>query len=554
MEVLNQNLGERLMELGLITQQQLDIVYAQQERTRRPMYEILLQLEYVEEDALIDFFSKELNLEKIDLSESGLNKEVVDLIPYELAIKHKVISFEKKDNILHVAIANPLEEGMRDYIQFYTGSIVEFHLATQKQILEVIEAMYSQKHTKAKELGGKNKDADAFGADKPSVIKLVDLLLLEAVKAHASDIHVESKNETLSLRFRVDGVLHEIAPPSKSLFSAIVSRIKIMANLDIAEKRVPQDGRFHWSNEKHNMDVRVSIIPMVFGENIVLRLLDRSTSILTLEELGFADTNFTRYKEFIKSSFGIILVCGPTGSGKTTSLYASLKAIKSAEKKIVTIEDPAEYHLDFADQIQVNSRVGLTFASGLRSVLRHDPDIIMVGEIRDLETAQIAIQAALTGHLVFSTLHTNDAASAATRLIDMGIEPFLISSCVRGIVAQRLVRVICPDCKIERKVEENVLRQALGLSLVEKEKDKQLTIYSSMGCTKCMHTGFTGRIGIFELLSIDDKVHDLILKRASSEEIRKAGFEKFPSMIQDGFNKILAGLTTTDEVLRVISA
>jgi len=541
------------MELGLITQQQLDIVYAQQERTRRPIYEILLQLEYIEEDKIIDFFSKELNLEKIDLSESGLNKEVVDLIPYEIAIKHKVISFEKKDNVLHVAIANPLEKGIRDYIQFFTGSTVVFYLATQKQILEVIETMYSKKQTQAQLLDGKKKD-DAFSADKPSVIKLVDLLLLEAVKAHASDIHIESKNETLSLRFRVDGVLHEIAPPSKSLFSAIVSRIKIMANLDIAEKRVPQDGRFHWSNEKHNIDVRVSIIPMVFGENIVLRLLDRTTSILTLEELGFVDTNLDRYKEFIKSSFGIILVCGPTGSGKTTSLYASLKAIKSAEKKIVTIEDPAEYHLDFADQIQVNSRVGLTFASGLRSVLRHDPDIIMVGEIRDLETAQIAIQAALTGHLVFSTLHTNDAASAATRLIDMGIEPFLISSCVRGIVAQRLVRVICPDCKIERKVEENVLRQALGLSLLEKEKDKQLTIYSSMGCTKCMHTGFTGRMAIFELLSIDEKVHDFILKRASSEEIKKAGFEKYPSMIEDGFQKILAGITTTDEVLRVISA
>jgi type II secretory ATPase GspE/PulE/Tfp pilus assembly ATPase PilB-like protein len=386
---------------------------------------------------------------------------------------------------------------------------------------------------------------------EPSVIEAINLLLLQAVKVNASDIHIEPQEGRMSIRLRVDGVLKDISPFEQNLYNAVVSRIKIMSNLDIAEKRLPQDGRFKVELEEGSLDVRVSVIPTIQGESVVLRLLRQHKKLLTLQELGMSKENYDRYTKLIHRPSGIILVTGPTGSGKTTTLYASLSMLKGTERNIITIEDPVEYQLDFCRQIQVNPKVNLVFATGLRSILRHDPDIIMVGEIRDRETAEIAIQAALTGHLVFSTLHTNDAASAVTRLIDMGIEPFLIASCLNGAVAQRLVRTLCPECKKPVEVETF---EKLPFSAPREFSDKERAgIYQPKGCQSCLYTGYAGRIGIFEIMEMLPQIGRLTVEKASSEEIinfcRSQGM-KF--LYDDGWEKVSSGLTSPQELLRIL--
>ncbi|MCG8431060.1 MAG: GspE/PulE family protein, partial [Candidatus Omnitrophica bacterium] len=362
-----------------------------------------------------------------------------------------------------------------------------------------------------------------------------------------SDVHIEPVREKMRLRLRIDGVLKEISAPESAQYNAFVSRIKIMANLDIAEKRRPQDGRIDLALENgEKLDIRVSVIPTIERESLVLRLLRQNKKVMTLNELGMSSENLALYEKLIRRPSGIILVTGPTGSGKTTTLYASLSIIQSEEKNIITIEDPVEYQLDFCRQIHVNPKVNLTFANGLRSILRHDPDIIMVGEIRDLETATIAIQAALTGHLVFSTLHTNDAASAITRLVDMGIEPFLISSCLHGVVAQRLVRVLCPACK--SKQEKRLFSEAPF-------PDKEIAVWEAKGCQSCLHTGFAGRLGIFEVMEMTPEIGRLTVEKAGARDIvshLRAQGGKF--MYDDGWEKVLAGKTGATEVLRVLGS
>jgi type II secretion system protein E len=446
-----------------------------------------------------------------------------------------------------------------DELRARTGLVIEPSVATETEIKKALNEHYGAKGSMEDLIrtideqklgieGGKDLDIKKLQGivEEPIVIKLVNLIVMKAIREGASDIHIEPEEDVLKTRLRVDGMLHEIESPPKHLQSAIISRIKIMANLDIAERRIPQDGRFTTKMEGKQVDVRVSCVPTIYGENVVLRLLDASSALLALEQLGFSKGMLEKYQKLIIRPHGIILVTGPTGSGKTTTLYGSLDKINSAEKNIITIEDPVEYKLPRVRQIQVDEKVGLTFANGLRSILRQDPNIIMVGEIRDLDTAEIAVQAALTGHLVFSTLHTNDAPGAITRLIDMGVEPFLVSSSVIGILAQRLVRRICEGCK-EKYVPTKEDLKDIGLRESEK-----VEFFKGKGCPKCMDTGYKGRISIYELMVPDEKIHNAIVSKAPADEIRKlACGSGMVTLMEDGIEKVKAGITTVEEVLRV---
>jgi type IV pilus assembly protein PilB len=457
-------------------------------------------------------------------------------------------------------MADPWNIFALDEIRMKTNLTIEPAVATESEIKKALNQYYGAKGSiedLIKSIDG-NKLGLKEGAEidskrlkgiveEPVVIKLVNLIIIKAVQERSSDIHIEPEEETLKTRFRVDGMLHESSSPPKYLQSAIISRIKIMANLDIAERRKPQDGRFTVKADGRQIDIRVSCVPTIYGENVVMRLLDASTALLGLSQLGFSKEILEKYEKLICHPHGIILVTGPTGSGKTTTLYASLDKINTVEKNIITIEDPVEYKLAGVRQIQVDTKIDLTFANGLRSILRQDPNIIMVGEIRDLETAEIAVQAALTGHLVFSTLHTNDAPSAVARLIDMGVEPFLVASSVIGVLAQRLVRKICPECK-EKYTPSKESLDDIGMS-----GDRSgMVFYRGKGCDKCMNTGYKGRVSIYEIMLPDDKIRAAITTKASTGEIHKIAKQGgMVSLAEDGIDKLRQGITTVEEILRV---
>ncbi|MDP2913798.1 MAG: type II secretion system ATPase GspE [Candidatus Omnitrophota bacterium] len=554
------SLGESLVEEGIITAEQLK--QAQEEESRRGLRltKALVKLGFIAEDDLVSFLSEKLGVPKIELSNYLIDPKIVELVPEELARKYELIPVLKIGSRLTCAMADPWNILALDEVRARTGLVIEPSVAGETEIKKALNEHYGAKGSMEDLIKSIDEKKLGIGADKeidikklkgiveePVVIKLVNLIVMRAVKEGASDIHIEPEEETLKIRLRVDGLLHEIESPPKHLQSAIVSRIKIMADLDIAERRIPQDGRFTMKMEGKQIDVRVSCVPTIYGENVVMRLLDASSALLTLEELGFSKQMLERYNKLIIRPHGIILVTGPTGSGKTTTLYASLDKINTAEKNIITIEDPVEYKLAGIRQIQVDTKVDLTFANGLRSILRQDPNIIMVGEIRDLETAEIAIQAALTGHLVFSTLHTNDAPGAMTRLTDMGVEPFLASSSVIAVLAQRLVRKICAGCKEQYEPTKEALKD-IGLL-----NERQNTVfYRGKGCPKCMNTGYKGRISIYELMIPDEKIHNAIVAKAPSDEMRKlARLAGMITLMEDGIVKIREGVTSVEEVLRV---
>ncbi|MDD5291871.1 MAG: ATPase, T2SS/T4P/T4SS family [Candidatus Omnitrophica bacterium] len=544
MPAQDKSLGEKLIAAGLIDKDTLESAELESKRTKAPIYKVLVKSKAVSSGEMLGFLSEELGIEVKNIEQCIIDPEIVKLVDKDFAVNKRVVPLYKTDDTLAVAIDDPLNMAGVDELRFKLNCTIKPFLVKEEELDEALNNCYASKD------GQGMVAATAKDFDKPSIVNTVNLIIGQAIKERASDIHIEPKEKTLELRFRIDGVLHTRSAPPRYLHEAVISRIKIVSNLDIAEKRIPQDGGFKITSGDKAIDVRVSIIPTLYGENVVMRLLDRSATPLNMEEIGFSKEKLDVYKEMISSSFGIILVTGPTGSGKTTTLYASLNTVRSDEKNIITIEDPVEYHLDFAQQIQVNTKVNLTFAQGLRSVLRHDPDIIMVGEIRDFETAQIAIQSALTGHLVFSTLHTNDAPSAITRLLDMGIESFLVASCIKGVLAQRLTRTLCPECKEATTIKEKELYLNLGLS--HEAADKDVTIYKAKGCKRCMHTGFKGRMGIFELMQMTPKLNMLTLSKASADEIRKAAYEGgMVALRLDGLSKILQGLTTVAEVLRV---
>ena len=554
-------LSEMLVELGLLSPEQAREARKEEELTKQPFRKIIVQKGFISEEDLISFMASNMNLPQIELENYIIDPKIIELIPEGLARKHQIVPLFKIANTLTCAMFDPLNIFAIDELRNKTGFDIEAAVATEKEIKRALNEYYSAK-------GGleeivKAIDQERLGlkegeelelkklqqiSGEPPIIRLVNLTIMQAFHDGSSDIHIEPEEEALKIRYRIDGILYDQPALPKYLESAVVSRVKLLAGLNIAERRAPQDGRFQMKVENRQIDIRVSVMATVYGENVVMRLLDRSSTVMGLPDLGLSKEAVKSYEKLIQSPHGIILVTGPTGSGKTTTLYASLNAINSSQKNIVTIEDPVEYHLNGIRQIQVEPRAGVNFATGLRSILRQDPDVIMVGEIRDKETAEIAIQAALTGHLVFSTLHTNDASGAITRLIDMGIEPFLITSSLRAVLAQRLVRVVCKDCKEEYIPSEEVLRE-IGLG---SNQDSPIKFYRGKGCLKCKNTGYKGRIGIYELMAMDEKLHNLIVAKASSEEIKRyCRSSGGLSLRQDGLEKAKAGITTIEEVLRL---
>jgi general secretion pathway protein E len=474
----------------------------------------------------------------------------------------RFIPLALKQDVLSIAMADPRDLYLIDALETAFGVKVEVFEGKEEDILESLERVYgagTQSLEMIIEEAGKDiyditpgaeDDVDHLRdlASEAPIIRLVNRLILNAVEIRASDIHFEPFENEFKVRYRIDGILHDVESPPKRLQAAIISRVKIMAKLDIAERRLPQDGRIKLKIGDKEIDFRISTIPTLFGESLVMRILDRDTLILDLEKLGFPEHILPQYLELISQPYGMILVTGPTGSGKTSTLYTTLAKINSTENKIITLEEPVEYQLRGINQIQVNPKIGLTFAKGLRSIVRQDPDIILVGEIRDRETAEIAIQSALTGHLLFSTLHTNDAPGAVTRLLDMGVENFLLSSTLLGVLAQRLVRVICTNCKEETIPEKRLIR-SMG---IDPDKAGEMVFYHGRGCEVCRGTGFRGRTAIFEYLAVDDEIRREIVANASTERIKDVAIRKgMITLRQDGWRKVAQGITTIQEVLRV---
>lgn len=558
MPKVKRSLGEALVEEGILTPEQLRKAQDEEKRSGLRLRKVIVKMGFIEEEDLVTFLSARLGVPRIELANYLIDPKIVELIPEASARKYELIPVLKIGNRLTCAMVDPWNVFALDEVRMRTNMTVEPAVASEAEIKKALDEYYGAKGSLEEVIGSIDKTKLGIPEDRevelkqlegivkePMVIKLVNLMVMEAIKQGASDIHIEPEKEVLKTRFRVDGMLREAPSPPKHLQSAVVSRIKILANLDIAEKRVPQDGRFNLKVEGREVDVRVSCMPTIYGENVVLRLLDVSSAILALTDLGFPREILGKYEKLILRPHGILLVTGPTGSGKTTTLYASLDKINTVDKNIITIEDPVEYRLEGVRQTQINPKVNLTFATGLRSILRQDPDIILVGEIRDIETAEIAIQAALTGHLVLSTLHTNDAAGAVTRLLDMGVEPFLIASSVIGVLAQRLVRAICKECKEEHSPSKEALGD-IGMEAVG------TTFYQGKGCLKCLNTGYKGRIGIFELLAPDERIRKMIVMKNSREEIKKQAAACGMKVLKDdGIRKIREGLTTIEEVLRV---
>jgi len=530
-----------------------------------PLEEMLVQQRFLSEEELLQAQGQQLGLPYWkELPESEFDVSLMAQLPLQFARQHKLVPVRKQDGVVLVAMSQALYLQPLDDVSVLLKAPVEPILSPEREVIGALNRLYDAgARTAAKVI--EDLDAQALGrlahdlegpqdildqdAEAP-IIQLVNLILSQAVRDRASDIHIEPFERSLKVRYRIDGVLHEVLSPPKALQPRITSRLKVMADLNIAETRLPQDGRIAIRVRNREIDIRVSVVPTAFGERLVLRLLDKSGALLTLEDIGFEPELFPLYNRLIRRSHGIILVTGPTGSGKSTTLYATLLRLNSAEQNIITVEDPIEYQLNGVGQIQVNPKIDLTFANGLRSILRQDPDIIMVGEIRDRETAEIAIQSSLTGHLVFSTLHTNDAASAVTRLMDMGVEPFLISSSVLAMMAQRLVRLICTSCREPFEPDAETLAE-LGLTQAEvRQHGGQL--FHGRGCEACRHTGYRGRTGIYEMLLIDDPVRNLVMQRENANTIKTTAVQRgMRTLLQAGARKVLAGRTTAEEVLRV---
>jgi len=498
---------------------------------------------------------------KVSSSELLKQPNFVGNLSVKFLKEHLVYPLRLEDDTLSVAIADPWNFRTLDAIRLATGYKLNVHVGEAKDLLEAIERFYGSGATTMEKIiddmreewvdidGEDKEDIDhlRYMASEAPIIKLVNLFITKAVENRASDVHIEPFEDRLYVRYRVDGVLRDVDTPPRRLQSAIISRVKLMGNLNIAERRLPQDGRIRLRVSGREIDIRVSTIPTLYGESVVMRLLDRGSILLNMEQLGFPSRDLALFTRIIEKPYGMILVTGPTGSGKTTTLYAGLQKISTHEKKVITIEDPVEYQLVGVNQIQVKPQIGLTFANGLRSIVRQDPDIIMVGEIRDAETAEIAIESALTGHLVLSTLHTNDAAGAITRLLDMGVEHYLVASSLEGVLAQRLVRVLCPMCKEPYRPVPQVLRE-MKIDI----PDGDVTLYRPRGCPGCDQTGYRGRVGIFELLAIDDRIRQAILSKTSSNIIRQKGMGQGMRLLrEDGWGKALRGLTSVEEVLRV---
>ena len=558
-----ETLGQVLQQLGIITAHQLNESLEIQARTGERIGQILRDMGVISDADLARAMAHQWAYPYLSLAERRPDTEIVRLIPHALAMRHKCVAVERAGGRLLVAISDPLNVIAVDDVRLITGMEVDLAVATEEDITIALARGYQLSDTtiekvlreslpdSAGDLGDEDVSIEQLKAlvEEAPVVKLVNLVVEEAVKQGASDIHVEPQRNGVWVRFRVDGVLRDVMNPPKHLKSALVSRMKIMAEMDIAERRRPQDGRIHLVADGRNIDLRVSTLPTMYGEKIVMRILDQAQTMIGLTRLGFHSDTLRQWESSVSKPHGMVLVTGPTGSGKTTTLYATLSKLNTPELNVVTVEDPVEYQISRINQVQVNVKAGMTFATALRHILRQDPDIVMVGEIRDKDTAEIAVQAALTGHLVLSTLHTNDAAGAVTRLVDMGVEPFLISSSIIGVLAQRLARAICSRCKVAYSPPP----EALGRLGADVRIDSDVTFYRGQGCESCRGTGYRGRIGIFELLIISDGVRDLVVHNASSTEIKAQAIrEGMRTLRDDGLEKVMSGISTIDEILRVV--
>ncbi len=554
-------LGEILRDDFRIPPQRIEEALALQAEDRRRLGEILLGRKALDAATLARALAAQQGLDFIEAIPDGAATELLDLVPIGFAKDNRIYPLEQADGILRVAVADPLDARARNDLAVLTGARIEATVATTEEILRAINRAYERRTGEAREMveeiGGEAggglvaslEPQDLIDvADEAPIIRFVNTLITQGYKERASDIHLEPFEAEMVVRYRIDGILYEVLRPPHKAQASITSRIKIMAGLNIAEKRLPQDGRFRVRIAGKDVDVRVSTLPTAFGERVVLRLLDKASNVLALEDIGMSPDLLQQVNAMITKSHGIFLVTGPTGSGKTTTLYAALTRLNSREKNIITVEDPIEYQLAGVGQIQVNPKINLTFAAGLRSILRQDPDIIMVGEIRDGETAEIAVQSALTGHMVFSTLHTNDAAGALTRLVEMGIEPFLAASSIVGILAQRLVRTICPHCREAYRPTPELLTE-VGLA---RTFPADASFFRGRGCDKCMDIGYRGRIGIYELLPVDEPIRDLLLQNRDAASIKASGVKRGMKTLRDaGLALALQGETSIEEVLRV---
>jgi len=552
--VKRRDIKEALLQSKLMTEEKIAQLVKESKESGKSLVRVILVRKYLNEKQLLEFFESELDIPRVDLSSYLIDPSVIELVPANIAKKYGLVPLFKTGKTLSVAMIDPFDIQATDELRARTRMQVEVMAATPSDISAALNQYYGisgalEEVIQALGQPGKNavkKEILEVAEDAP-VSKLVSLIMVQAMEERASDVHIDPHEDSVVVRYRVDGIMHEASTSPLHLHAPMVARIKILSDLDIAESRLPQDGRMEFNYEGRQIDVRVSTYPSVHGEAVVMRLLDKQAMILSLQDLGFQDENLKIFQEIIKRPYGIILVTGPTGSGKTTTLYATLNSINSVDRNIITIEDPVEYELAGIRQAAVNVKAGLLFSTALRSMLRQDPDIILVGEIRDLETARIAIEAALTGHLVFATLHTNDAAGALTRLVEMGVEPFLVSSATAAVIAQRLVRTICPNCKTAYPIDPALLEQ---YEFFKKNNVKEL--YKGKGCRQCHDRGYRGRLAIFEQLVLNNEIKDLVLEKTPSHVIKAAALKAgMHTLREDGLLKTMQGKTTLDEVLRV---
>jgi type IV pilus assembly protein PilB len=563
---VREKLGEILVAGGLLSQKQLEEALPFQKRSHLKLGQFLVREGIVNESQIVELVSNQLRLEKYRPENYSIDMDLINLLPADLAHKYQVAPLQKNGLLLSIAMVDPLDINALDAIELMTNCEVEAIICSEQHLNDLLSSLYG---TYAG-IGGVLEDMEEMEVNKTAVkatttedvevsslqgmaeeapvVRLVNSILSQGVREGASDIHISPEKESVQVRFRVDGRLHEVPAPPKSMFLPIISRLKILSNMDIAISRIPQDGRFTVKMKNKDINIRVSTIPSIYGENMVLRLLDTSSSMYSLEKLGMNERDRQRLETMISRPHGMILSTGPTGSGKSTSLYSILRKINQPDINIITIEDPVEYRIEKIRQVQLNRKAGMTFASGLRSILRQDPDVIMVGEIRDSETATIAVQAALTGHRVLSTLHTNDSPGAITRFIDMGIEPFLVASVMIVSFAQRLVRKVCPSCKATYRPD----REALKFWRLDQVQDANFQ--QGRGCFNCMQTGYKGRTGVYEVLIIDEMIQNLILKRKPAHEIARAAKEagNFTTLEENAAEKVIQGITSLEEAASAI--
>lgn len=545
----HKKLGELLIEAELITNEQLETAL-REKKANQKIGETLLQLGFISEQRLIEVLEFQLGIPYVSLYKYPIDTKLLNIVPKETAERNKLIPLKKENNKLFVAMADPMDFYAIDDLRLSTGFQIEVVIATKEDIYKSINKYYSLVDNMDDLLGmdlkSKDHEEDTVTDENSPVVKLVNQMILVAYQQRASDIHIDPREAEVVVRYRVDGILRTEQKFPKNMLSMIVARIKIMANLNITEFRVPQDGRIKIILDGNAVDLRISTLPTVYGEKVVMRILDLGSSAIDLKRMNFHPTNYERFVQLIDKPTGIVLITGPTGSGKSSTLYSALSQLNTPDVNIITVEDPVEYRLEGVNQVQVNANTGMTFAKGLRSILRQDPNIVMVGEIRDTETAEISVRASLTGHLVLSTIHTNDAISTITRLIDMGIEPFLVAASLSGVVAQRLVRRICQECKT---IDMPTNREQ---EIFEKRGLQVDTIARGKGCGACNMTGYKGRIAIHEILVIDDEIRRMIMNNRSIEEIRQIAVNKGTIfLLDDGLMKVKEGYTTTEEVLRV---